>query len=266
MREQPTGDDLFAAATDGVSCAACGAASDLTQGAALRRRGWVETGRGRWSCPPCARVRPSNYRRPAAGRAPANKGLSLPTSQLVDEDVRAVVRAAGNTPAGLRNKALVAILYGAGLRISEAVRLAPGDVEMHESELHRGRVHVRGSRARVIDLQPAWTGFVVQVWRRLHEDLDLPLYAPLLCSLPRSGAADAGRLSETWVRTTLTRLGRRAQVPRVHAEGLRMSHMVVMVEAGASLREIQRQLGYGTLAGAADAFERLQVDTLGIDV
>ena len=58
------------------------------------------------------------------GRPPRNKGLRYPPDPPSMEEIVAVMRTAGNTGAGIRMRALIVILWRAGLRISEALALA----------------------------------------------------------------------------------------------------------------------------------------------
>ena len=61
---------------------------------------------------------------------PANKGKRLPGEVLTAEEVRALVRACGRSPSGVRNAALVAVMFGAALRVSEARALRPSDLDL----------------------------------------------------------------------------------------------------------------------------------------
>lgn len=63
------------------------------------------------------------------GRAPQNKGRSYPADPPRVEEIVAVMRQAGERPAGLRFRGLAVILWRAGLRISEALALSEGDLE-----------------------------------------------------------------------------------------------------------------------------------------
>src|SRR6266545_781680 len=53
------------------------------------------------------------------GRPPRNKGVHYPADPPTIEEIVAVMRAAGNGPAGARLRALIVILWRAGLRIGE---------------------------------------------------------------------------------------------------------------------------------------------------
>lgn len=75
------------------------------------------------------------------GRAPRTKGLRYPDDPPTIEEIVAVMRAAGDGPDGTRLRALIVILWRAGLRISEALALAETDLD------RRGINSSRGSRS-----------------------------------------------------------------------------------------------------------------------
>jgi len=64
-----------------------------------------------------------------AGRPPKNKGRRYPADPPRVEEIMAVMRQAGDAPVGLRLRSLIVVLWRAGLRISEALALAEGDLE-----------------------------------------------------------------------------------------------------------------------------------------
>jgi integrase len=63
------------------------------------------------------------------GQAPGNKGHRYPADPPKVEEIVAVMRAAGDRPHGRRMRALIVILWRAGLRIHEALELAEGDLD-----------------------------------------------------------------------------------------------------------------------------------------
>ena len=80
------------------------------------------------------------------GRPPPNKGLRYPADPPTVEEIVAVMRAAGDGSDGARIRALIVILWRAGLRIGEALDLAETDLDRA-----RGAVLVRrgkGGRRR----------------------------------------------------------------------------------------------------------------------
>ncbi len=89
------------------------------------------------------------------GRPPRNKGLRYPADPPTIDEIVAVMRATDERPDGLRLRALIVILWRAGLRISEALALAETDLDPR-----RGAVIVRrgkGGKRREIGMDRwAW--------------------------------------------------------------------------------------------------------------
>ena len=84
------------------------------------------------------------------GRAPRNKGRRYPADPPTVEEIIAVMRAAGDGADGARLRALIVILWRAGLRIGEALDLAETDLDAS-----RGAVLVRrgkGGRRREVGM------------------------------------------------------------------------------------------------------------------
>ena len=63
------------------------------------------------------------------GHPPRDKGLRYPADPPAVEEIVAVMRIAGDAAHGLRTRALVVVLWRAGLRISEALALAESDLD-----------------------------------------------------------------------------------------------------------------------------------------
>ena len=86
-------------------------------------------------------------------KTPANKGLKYPVEILTDREVQRLIGACSHrAPTGIRNRALITILYRGGLRISEALSLLPKDLDPDA-----GTVRVlngKGSKARTVGLDP----------------------------------------------------------------------------------------------------------------
>lgn len=74
----------------------------------------------------------SNGRKPPTAAVRAKPNRRFPAEVLTDEEVRALIGACPSTSAtGLRNRALLAILYRTGLRIAEALDLYPRTLISH---------------------------------------------------------------------------------------------------------------------------------------
>jgi site-specific recombinase XerC len=134
-----------------------------------------------------------------AGRPPRNKGMRYPADPPTVEEIVAVMRAAGETIHGQRLRALIVVLWRAGLRISEALALAEPDLDPR-----RGAVLVRrgkgGCRREVGMDDGAWEH--LQPWMTAR--LDLPV-GPLFCIV--TGPTRGGRWSISAARTDRSRPG-----------------------------------------------------------
>src|SRR5438132_9998176 len=63
-------------------------------------------------------------------RRHANAGRRFPAEILTPDEVRALIKACSNrAPTGVRNRALLVLLYRGGLRVAEALRLRPKDLD-----------------------------------------------------------------------------------------------------------------------------------------
>ena len=174
------------------------------------------------------------------GRAPRNKGLRYPADPPTTEEIVAVMRAAGEGAAGSRLRALIVILWRAGLRISEAVDLAETDLDRL-----RGAILVRrgeGDRRREVGMDRS-------AWDQLQPWLEIRAHLPAGVLLWVIRGATAGHHWEpSAARKQLRRTAAIAGVRRRFApHQLRHAHAVEMAHEGVPLVVIQRQLGHANL-------------------
>ena len=163
---------------------------------------------------------------------------SAPVPALSADDVQRLMRrASGRGHTGSRNRALVAAFAGAGVGVTEALALVPGDLDAGA-----GTLRVDGPRARVMRLErPA--AEALSAWVAEREALAVGPQAPLFCT--REGLP----LEASYVRRLLARLGREAGIAGVvNARGLRESYAAARLAAGASLEDLGRELGHASVA------------------
>ena len=174
------------------------------------------------------------------GRAPKNKGMQFPADPPRVEEIIAVMRAAGGSAHGLRVRGLIAVLWRAGLRISEALSLTESDVDPR-----RGSVlvrHGKGDKRREAGMDD-W-GFE-HLTRWLERRVQLPI-GPLFCVI--DGSTRGRAWSATAVRAELRRLALEAGVRRRFApHQLRHAHAIELAREGIAVNLIQRQLGHTDL-------------------
>ena len=159
---------------------------------------------------------------------------------LSQEEARRLVEAPpGDDPGGLRDRALLELVYSAGLRVSEVCGL---DLEDLDLEGRRLRVRGKGSKDRVVMMgEPARDALL----RYLREG------RPRLLG-PRSGSAlflnrYGGRLGQRSVQEKVRRYALRAGLPPgVHPHTLRHSFATHLLEGGADLRVVQELLGHAS--------------------
>ena len=177
-----------------------------------------------------------------------NRGRKLPAEPLTDEEALGLIKACSSRgPSGVRNKALVTLLWRTGLRCSEALDLAMRDVN-----LTAGTVRVRegkGRKARLVAIDPM-AASVVENWLSKRAELGIGRSAPLFCQITQGRA---GRpLQSSYVRHLLKRLGKRAGIEkRTHPHGLRHSFASGLADASFKLPHIQHLLGHANLATTA---------------
>jgi site-specific recombinase XerD len=175
------------------------------------------------------------------GRTAPNKGKTYPPEVLSEDEVKSLIRACSNrAPTGIRNRALIVVMYRAGLRLSEALALKPKDIDPEAGTITV--LHGKGDKRRVVGLDPGSMAILLR-WVDKRHQYGLTGRSPLFCTLQ-------GRpLHSSYVRTLLHRLGAKAGIEkRVHPHGLRhsMSHDLMM--EGVPVPIIQQQLGHTSLA------------------
>jgi site-specific recombinase XerD len=179
---------------------------------------------------------------------PPNKGRKLPPELLTADDVRALLAACSATaPTGLRNRALLVVLYRAGLRLDEALSLAPAGVDPDAGILQVGH---RGT-GRAAGIDPGALA-IVEEWLKVRAGLGLAEDAPLFCTLA------GGPLHPAYVRQLLPRLAAKAGIgKRVHAQGLRHTHAAELAAEGLPVEVIRAQLGHESLASTGRYLKRI---------
>jgi site-specific recombinase XerD len=176
-----------------------------------------------------------------AGRTAPNKGKTYPPEVLAPDEVKALIRASSNrAPTGIRNRALITVMYRAGLRLSEALALKPKDINPDAGTITV--LHGKGDKRRVVGLDPGSMAILLR-WVDKRHQYGLTGRSPLFSTLQ-------GRpLHPSYVRTLLHRLGDKTGIDkRVHPHALRHSMAYDLMWEGVPVPIIQRQLGHTSLA------------------
>jgi integrase/recombinase XerD len=178
---------------------------------------------------------------PAAELDLPRRRRTLPRTLSPAEAERLVEAAAGTTPRDLRDRALVELLYGAGLRVSEAVGLDKSSVDL---DARLVRCIGKGSKERVVPVGRQAVQALRRYLSRGRPFLDTRHRPELFLNAKGGGLTRAGAF------LILRRLAAKAglEPERVHPHLLRHSFATHLLEGGADLRSVQEMLGHADLA------------------
>lgn len=166
---------------------------------------------------------------------------SLPRPLPVDEVARLLEAPEEGTPVGLRDRALLELLYGSGLRVSELVGLDVDDVDLEEGAV---RVLGKGGKEREVP---------VGRFGREAVEAYLTRARPAFVAAASRGALflnrRGGRLTRQSVNRMLAAQVKAAGIERrVTPHSLRHSFATHLLEGGADVRVVQELLGHASVA------------------
>ena len=177
---------------------------------------------------------------------------------LTEEEVRDLIRACSTrAPSGLRNRALLIVLWRGMLRVAEALALRTKDLDREAGTVRV--LHGKADQDRTVGLDPE-SFAIIERWLDRRAELGIRGRSPVFCSVTagKVWSGNAGELVETrpgaplrtsYVRGLLERLGKKAGIQkRVHPHGLRHTGAAELAREGVPLNVIQAQLGHSSLA------------------
>ena len=166
---------------------------------------------------------------------------ALPKFLDLDEVDRLLAQPDTKTPRGMRDKALLEVLYASGMRVSELVSLKPGDLNLDEGYL---TCVGKGDKERLVPIGHDATNWVQRYMREGRPTLLHGRTSPWLFVNARGG-----RLSRVGFWKILKSYGIAAGISRqISPHVLRHSFATHLLERGADLRAIQVMLGHADLS------------------
>jgi len=198
----------------------------------------------------------------AAGRLADDPGALLESPRMPRRLPRALSRAdaqalveapGGDGPRGLRDRAILELLYGCGLRASEIVGLRPGDLDLHGQFLV---CQGKGARQRLVPIG----GEARQALRAYLEHARPALVGPRdpdTLFVNHRGR----RLSRQGLWDLVRRHGGRVGLRRAFPHALRHSFASHLLEGGADLRSVQALLGHADI-GTTEVYTHLPTDAV----
>lgn len=184
---------------------------------------------------------------PTALLDPPKLPRSLPKA-LSEREIEALLAAPDvSTPAGLRDRAMLELMYAAGLRVSELVGLAATAVNLRQGAL---RVTGKGSKERLVPLGEEalhWLQRYLAEARPVLAGKRAPA-ALFLNPAPAGGAAEPPSRQQFWHLVKRHAAAAGIDPQRISPHGLRHSFATHLLNHGADLRALQMLLGHASLS------------------
>jgi integrase/recombinase XerD len=174
------------------------------------------------------------------GKPGASKGMKFPAEVLSDGEVlRLIAACSRRSSSGIRGRALIAVLWRSGARISEALSLRPADLDAAGGTLNV--TCGKGGRQRMAAMDANAFAYVDR-WMDRRRALGIrggPLFSTL------KGKAMMSAYARAW----LHRVAKRAGIERrVHPHMMRHSFAAGLASEGVPMNVIQLALGHASLA------------------
>jgi integrase len=172
------------------------------------------------------------------------RGRALSSGELralFDACARDIDKNGALRPVAVRDAAILAVLYGIGLRRSEVVAL---DIEDYDAE--SGELHVRNGKGNKARASYAGRGVreALAGWLSLRGAEEGPLFLPLV----KSGRLVQRRLTDQAILTLLMKRAQQAGVKHLSPHDLRRTFISDLLDAGADISVVQKLAGHANVA------------------
>lgn len=171
---------------------------------------------------------------PAEGLETPKVGRRLP-KHLSTPQVAQLLESPPVSEQPLRDQAVLEVMYGGGLRVSEVAGLDRSDILLDQGLLLVR--HGKGNKDRRVPIGPIGCE-AVQAWLQTRTDDDPALFLN----------AKGQRISARTLHRIVEKAGRANGIAGLHPHALRHSYATQMLDAGADLRSIQELLGHENLS------------------
>jgi integrase len=175
------------------------------------------------------------------------KGTTLPSGREVSQgELRAIfsVCSADKSAAGRRDAAIIALLYGAGLRRSEVVA-----IDLQDFNPETGELRIRAAKGHKDRTSYATNGSLLAVcdWLALRGDTP----GPLFCPINKGGRLVVQQMTPQTVRFMTEKRAKQAGVQHFSPHDLRRTFIGDMLGAGADIVTVQHLAGHANVQTTA---------------
>jgi integrase/recombinase XerC len=187
---------------------------------------------------------------PTDGMTPPKQSKRLPRTLSAEQT--SLLMQSTDAASELRDMALLAVMYGCGLRVSEAVGLDMADVDMQSAEM---RVHGKGGKERIAPMAEGVCRLLGEYLEQRLAHADIHAQALFL---NRSGGRLTARSVQRMLKQRALATGADTAVT---PHRLRHSFATHLLAGGVDLRAIQELLGHASLS-TTERYTHLDIDRL----
>jgi len=181
-------------------------------------------------------------------------GLHLP-EVLAVEEINSIVDVIDlSTPEGQRNRAMIEMMYGSGLRVSELIDVKLSNIDLEHSFM---KVDGKGSKQRLVPLSEE-SETQMKLWLLIRNEMVIRKGFEDYLFLNRRGA----KLTRVMIFTIVKQLAQLAGIKKnISPHTFRHSFATHLLEGGANLRVIQQLLGHESIM-TTEIYTHIDVELL----
>jgi len=177
---------------------------------------------------------------------------------LARPEAKALLDACANTDAGIRDRALLTLLYRGAMRIGATLRIRPADIDWD-----RQLVTIqsdKGGKGRTVPLDSG-TMDVLRLWSERRRTIGVNGHHPFFCAT--NAPARGNQLDTSHYRRKIKRLRQKAGIEkRCHLHGLRHTGASELLEEGFDLATIAGVLGHSHVSTTSRYLHELRPDLM----